>query len=44
VPPGEDKAVAVIFEGAAQLDARLATDVANEEKERRALDEFFHSK
>ena len=41
---GEDKAAAMIFEGAAQLYDRLAADIANEGKERRALDAFFHSK
>jgi putative dehydrogenase len=41
---GEDKAAARIFEGVAQLYDRLATDIANEGKERRTLDEFFHSK
>ena len=40
---GEDKAAAMIFEGAAQLYDRLATDIANGGKERRALDGFFHS-
>jgi 3-hydroxyisobutyrate dehydrogenase-like beta-hydroxyacid dehydrogenase len=37
----EDKAAAMIFEGAAQLYDRLATDIANEGQERRTLDEFF---
>ena len=37
----EDKAAAMIFEGAAQLYDRLATDIANEGRERRTLDEFF---
>jgi 3-hydroxyisobutyrate dehydrogenase-like beta-hydroxyacid dehydrogenase len=41
---GEDKAAAMIFEGAAQLYDRLATDIANEGKERGTLDGFFHSK
>jgi hypothetical protein len=41
---GEDKAAAMIFEGAAQLYERLATDIANEGKERGTLDGFFHSK
>jgi len=41
---GQDKAAAMIFEGAAQLYDRLAVDIANEGKERRALDGFFHSK
>jgi 3-hydroxyisobutyrate dehydrogenase-like beta-hydroxyacid dehydrogenase len=41
---GEDKAAAMIFEGAAQLYDRLATDIANEGKERGALDGFFHLK
>src|SRR5271166_5667890 len=41
---GEDKAAAMIFEGAAQLYDRLATDIANEGKERGILDAFFHSK
>ena len=36
----EDKAAAIIFEGAAQLYDRLATDIANEGKERCTLDEF----
>jgi putative dehydrogenase len=40
----EDKAAAMIFEGAAQLYDRLATDIANEWQERGALDEFFRSK
>jgi 3-hydroxyisobutyrate dehydrogenase-like beta-hydroxyacid dehydrogenase len=40
----EDKAAAMIFEGAAQLYDRLATDIANEGKERGTLDGFFHSK
>jgi len=40
----EDKAAAMIFEGAAQLYDRLATDIANEGKERGILDGFFHSK
>jgi 3-hydroxyisobutyrate dehydrogenase-like beta-hydroxyacid dehydrogenase len=37
----EDKAAALIFEGAAQFYDRLATDIANEGLERGALDEFF---
>jgi 3-hydroxyisobutyrate dehydrogenase-like beta-hydroxyacid dehydrogenase len=41
---GQDKAAAMIFEGAAQLYDRLAADIANEGKERGALDGFFHSK
>jgi 3-hydroxyisobutyrate dehydrogenase-like beta-hydroxyacid dehydrogenase len=41
---GEDKAAAMIFEGAAQLYDRLATDIANEGTERGILDGFFHSK
>jgi 3-hydroxyisobutyrate dehydrogenase-like beta-hydroxyacid dehydrogenase len=41
---GEDKAAAMIFEGAAQLYDRLAANVANAEKERGMLDGFFHSK
>jgi len=41
---GQDKAAAMIFEGAGQLYDRLAVDIANEGKERRALDGFFHSK
>ena len=40
---GEDKAAAMIFEGAAQLYARLATDIANEGRERETLDGFFRS-
>jgi 3-hydroxyisobutyrate dehydrogenase-like beta-hydroxyacid dehydrogenase len=40
----EDKAAAMIFEGAAQLYDRLASDIANEGKERGALDGFFHPK
>src|ERR1700719_3200700 len=40
----DDKAAAIIFEGAAQLYDRLATDIANEGQERRSLDEFFASK
>ena len=40
----EDKAAAMIFEGAAQLYDRLATDIANEGQERGTLDEFFRSK
>jgi L-threonate 2-dehydrogenase len=39
----EDKAAAIIFEGAAQLYDRLATDIANEGQERSALDEFLRS-
>ena len=41
---GEDKAAAMIFEGAAHLSDRLATDIANEGKERGTLDGFFHSR
>ena len=41
---GEDKAAAMIFEGAAQLYDRLAADIANEGKERGTLDGFFHAK
>jgi 3-hydroxyisobutyrate dehydrogenase-like beta-hydroxyacid dehydrogenase len=41
---GEDSAAAMIFEGAAQLYDRLATDIANEGRERGTLDEFFRSK
>ena len=40
----EDKAAAMIVEGAAQLYDRLATDIANEGTERGILDGFFHSK
>ena len=40
---GEDKAAAMIFEGAAQLYDRLATDIANAGKERGTLDGFFRS-
>jgi 3-hydroxyisobutyrate dehydrogenase-like beta-hydroxyacid dehydrogenase len=40
----EDKAAAMIFEGAAQLYDRLATDIANEGQERGTLDQFFRSK
>jgi 3-hydroxyisobutyrate dehydrogenase-like beta-hydroxyacid dehydrogenase len=40
---GEDKAAAMIFEGAAQLYARLASDIANEGRERETLDGFFRS-
>jgi 3-hydroxyisobutyrate dehydrogenase-like beta-hydroxyacid dehydrogenase len=40
----EDKAAAMIFEGAAQLYDRLAMDIANEGKERGTLDGFFNSK
>jgi 3-hydroxyisobutyrate dehydrogenase-like beta-hydroxyacid dehydrogenase len=40
----EDKAAAMIFEGAAQLYDRLATDIASEGQERRTLDEFLRSK
>jgi L-threonate 2-dehydrogenase len=40
----EDKAAAMIFEGAAQLYERLASDFANEGKERGTLDGFFLSK
>jgi putative dehydrogenase len=39
----EDKAAAMIFEGAAQLYERLAADVATEGPEQRVLDAFFHS-
>ena len=39
-----DKAAAMIFEGAAQLYDRLATDIAKEGQERGTLDEFFRSK
>jgi L-threonate 2-dehydrogenase len=39
-----DQAAAMIFEGAAQLYDRLAADIANEERERATLDEFFRSK
>jgi 3-hydroxyisobutyrate dehydrogenase-like beta-hydroxyacid dehydrogenase len=38
----EDKPAAMIFEGAAQLYDRLATDIANGGKERGTLDVFFH--
>jgi 3-hydroxyisobutyrate dehydrogenase-like beta-hydroxyacid dehydrogenase len=41
---GEDKAAAKMFEGAAQLYDRIASDIANEGKERGTLDGFFHSK
>jgi hypothetical protein len=34
----------MIFEGAGQLYDRLATDIANEGKERGTLDGCFHSK
>ena len=40
----EDKAAAMIFEGAAQLYDRLATDIASEGQERGTLDEFFRSR
>ena len=40
----EDKAAAMIFEGAAQLYDRLAADIASEGQERRTLDEFLRSK
>jgi 3-hydroxyisobutyrate dehydrogenase-like beta-hydroxyacid dehydrogenase len=40
----EDKAAAMIFEGAAQLYERLAIDIVNEGTERGTLDRFFHSK
>jgi 3-hydroxyisobutyrate dehydrogenase-like beta-hydroxyacid dehydrogenase len=40
---GEDKPAAMIFEGAAQLYARLASDMANEGRERETLDGFFRS-
>jgi L-threonate 2-dehydrogenase len=39
----EDQAAAMIFEGAAQLYDRLATDIANEGQERGTLDQFFRS-
>jgi 3-hydroxyisobutyrate dehydrogenase-like beta-hydroxyacid dehydrogenase len=41
---GQDKAAAMIFEGAAQLYDRLATDIANEGQERGTLDEFFQKR
>ncbi len=41
---GEDKAAAKMFEGAAQLYDRIASDIANEGKERGTIDGFFHSK
>jgi len=40
----EDKAAAMIFEGAAQFYDRLATDIENKGQERGTLDEFFLSK
>ena len=40
----EDKAAAMMFEGAAQLYDRLATDIVNEGKECGALNGFFHSR
>jgi 3-hydroxyisobutyrate dehydrogenase-like beta-hydroxyacid dehydrogenase len=40
----EDKAAAMIFEGAAQLYERLAADVATDGPEQNVLDAFFHSK
>jgi putative dehydrogenase len=40
---GEDKAAAMIFEGAAQLYDRFAADIANEGNERGILEAFFHS-
>jgi L-threonate 2-dehydrogenase len=40
----EDKAAAMIFEGAAQLYDRLATDIASEGQERHTLAEFLQSK
>jgi L-threonate 2-dehydrogenase len=40
---GEDRAAAMIFEGAARLYDRLAIDIANEGKERGSLDGFFQS-
>jgi 3-hydroxyisobutyrate dehydrogenase-like beta-hydroxyacid dehydrogenase len=40
----EDEAAAMMFEGAAQLYDRLATDVANEGKECGNLNGFFHSR
>ena len=40
----EDKAAAMIFEGAAQLYDRLATDISSDGQERRTLDEFWRSK
>jgi putative dehydrogenase len=39
----EDKAAALIFEGAAQLYDRLATDIENKSQERATLDEFFRA-
>jgi Domain of unknown function (DUF1932) len=39
----EDKAAALIFEGAAQLYDRLATDIQNKSQERATLDEFFRA-
>ncbi len=40
----EDKAAAMMFEGAAQLYHRLATDFANDGQERQVLDKFFQAK
>jgi hypothetical protein len=40
----EDKAAAMIFEGAAQLYDRLAIDIEHEGQERGSLDEFFLTK
>jgi L-threonate 2-dehydrogenase len=40
----EDKAAAMIFEGAARLYERLAADVATDGPEQSVLDAFFHSK
>ena len=40
----EDKAAAMIFEGAAQLYDRLATDIESKGQERGILDEFFLTK
>jgi L-threonate 2-dehydrogenase len=40
----EGKAAAMIFEGAAQLYDRLATDIENKGRDRRTLDEFFLAK
>jgi hypothetical protein len=37
----EDKVAAIMFEGAAQLYDRLATDIVNEGKECGTLDGFF---
>jgi hypothetical protein len=38
----DDKAAAMMFEGAAQLYERLAIDIAKEGTERETLDGFFH--